>query len=220
MDKDKLIQTTLKIYKKTLLFPKKEPLRYKLREIADDILANYITWDIIKNLNINKDREQAVFNLEKNLDIIQSYFEIAKWQNWVSYFNILEIQEEYAMIGEQIKQELKQIEEKRKVLMAFEPAFAKATESKKVVEGKEEIDENTIKKAVTKKKNILDERKQKILEILKDKEKMQVWEANEVFPKVSKRTIRRDFVELLRQGLIERIGERNSTFYQLKRLES
>ena len=40
MNKDFLIQLTNDLYKLTLLFPKKEPLRYKMRELADEILAN------------------------------------------------------------------------------------------------------------------------------------------------------------------------------------
>ncbi len=39
----------------------------------------------------------------------------------------------------------------------------------------------------------------------------------QVFPEVSKRTLRRDFENLLKQGIIEKIGEKNDTFYQLKR---
>jgi len=43
MDRSFLIQLTNEIYRLTLLFPKKEPLRYKMRELADDILANFLT---------------------------------------------------------------------------------------------------------------------------------------------------------------------------------
>jgi len=35
-------------------------------------------------------------------------------------------------------------------------------------------------------------------------------------PNVSKRTLRRDFEFLLKQGIVERIGERNETFYKIK----
>jgi len=51
---------------------------------------------------------------------------------------------------------------------------------------------------------------------LKEKDKVQVQEIKQIFPDVSKRTIRRDFVQLLKQGLVEKIGERNNTFYKLK----
>ena len=39
MNKDFLLKITNELYRLTLLFPKKEPLRYKMRELADDILA-------------------------------------------------------------------------------------------------------------------------------------------------------------------------------------
>jgi DeoR/GlpR family transcriptional regulator of sugar metabolism len=53
------------------------------------------------------------------------------------------------------------------------------------------------------------------LEFLKEKGRVQVWEVSKLFPDISKRTIRRDFLELLNSGLIQRIGEKNNTFYQL-----
>jgi hypothetical protein len=55
MNKDYLIQLTNNLYHLTLLFPKKEPLRYKMREIAIDILADFEelkSSQILKNLEI------------------------------------------------------------------------------------------------------------------------------------------------------------------------
>ena len=43
MEKKFLLQFTNELYRLTLLFPKKEPWRYKMRELADDILANFLT---------------------------------------------------------------------------------------------------------------------------------------------------------------------------------
>ena len=154
MDKKELIELTNKLYKITLLFPKKEPLRYKIREVADDILA---------------------FGREKDLEILKSYFEVAKWQNWVSYFDLLKIEEEYDKINPIID----------------------------VVRG------------LTSAAEKLDDRKERILAILKEREKIQVGEVQKVLPDVSKRTLRRDFEFLLKQGIVERIGERNDTFYKL-----
>jgi len=59
-------------------------------------------------------------------------------------------------------------------------------------------------------------RQETILKILKEKGQAQVWEIQQIFPEVTKRTLRRDFENLLNQGLIERMGERNGTFYQPK----
>jgi len=52
--------------------------------------------------------------------------------------------------------------------------------------------------------------------IRRDFQKIQVGEINKLFPDVSKRTIRRDFQKMLDQGIIERIGEKNTTYYRLK----
>lgn len=63
----------------------------------------------------------------------------------------------------------------------------------------------------------LSERQEKIVEILKHKEKAQVWELQKILPQVTKRTLRRDLDGLLRLRLIERIGAWNAVFYCLKK---
>jgi len=164
MDSDYFIQLTANLYRLTLLFPKKEPLRYKMRELADDILAKPI---------------------EKDLEILDSFFEVAKAQNWVSSSNVLEIQQEYSKLKEGLK-------------LSSEPSSE--VELRKVERGSG--------------------RQEKILKILKERGRAQVWEIQKIFPEVTKRTLRRDFEGLLNQGLIERIGERNETFYKLKVLRA
>lgn len=218
MDKDKIIELTIKVYKITLLFPKKEPLRYKIREIADEILANFTVWEVFHRSGSNdfgpahnassiadaggaveKDEKDLVFNIKKDIEIIISYLEISKWQNWVSYFDILSIEQEYDKI-ELVKEKIDIKEEIPETKSLIDV-------SKDLV--LEKIEENSLL-------DDLDDRKQKIIEILKQKGKVQVGEISEILPQVSKRTIRRDFVQLLEQGLIERIGHRNDTFYKLK----
>jgi len=58
------------------------------------------------------------------------------------------------------------------------------------------------------------------MDFIKENGRAQVWQIKEILPEVSKRTLRRDFETLLEQGILERIGERNNTFYQLKILQS
>ena len=264
MDKENLIQLTNKLYKITLLFPKKEPLRYKIREIADEILENFVIWEVFHSSNPTKsksvDKQELIFALEKNLEILNTYLEITKWQNWVSYFDILEIEEEYDKIKGKIQEEADSFET-QKALTLIEKEEAKGLLIEKInkqIEVEREKNENfqnfdikTAKKRFDldkpraflhqkaqgkphsyleekksdfseerfdeiEKQNALNSRKEKILKILREKEKVQVGEISAVFPEVSKRTIRRDFVQLLKQGLIERIGEKNDTFYQLK----
>ena len=106
----------------------------------------------------------------------------------ISYFDILRIELEYDKISDYYKKQ--EIEKPKQIV---------AKKEKKVV---------VIKKP-------LNTRKKKILDILKQKEKVQVGDIKEIIRKVSKRTIRRDFDDLLKQNLVERIGQNNNTYYVL-----
>lgn len=169
MNKDYLIKLTQNLYRLTLLFPKKEPFRYKMREVADDILAH----------SINNQHPRLV----KDLEILDSFFEVAKAQNWVPMVELLSLQEEYNKIKAEIKK----------------------------------IDKHPQKNVEVQAGQIISWRQEKILEFLKENGRAQVWQLKQILPEVTKRTLRRDFERLLKQGVIERIGERNNTFYQLKR---
>jgi len=189
MNKDFLIELTKNLYRLTLLFPKKEPLRYKIMEVADDILAD--SPRMAENSKTVKNCSRPIW---EELEVLDSFFEVAKTQNWVSPENLLAIQKEYAnLIGE---------------LKKLKP------------EGKrEEVKENSVVKTQPQQfsSQMMLERQEKILAFLREKGKTQVWQVKQIFPEVSKRTLRRDFEFLLKQGKIERIGERNATFYQLIR---
>lgn len=197
MEKEYFIQLTKNLYRLTLLFPKKEPLRHRMRAVADDILSNLIS---IMAGNFHKSAN-LVHEVERNLEILESFFEIAKTQNWVSPADVLEIQKEYSNIREEI--EAVKVEEPE--ISYFQAA--KEIDEEGDLDGGEVTDESG--------NDFLNERRQKILEILKERGKAQVGELVSVFPEVSKRTLRRDFHSLLKRGLIKRIGEKNYTFYQL-----
>jgi Fic family protein len=180
MTRDFLIQLTNSVYRLTLLFPKKEPLRYKIRETADDFLAK---------------------PNEKDLEILDSFFEVAKTQQWVKTADILAIQEEYA----NLRQEL----DRRKSGKKNNPGELKPQEMRKV--GPLSLEARPMPE-----KPML-ERQEKILAFLKENGRAQIWQIKQVFPDVTKRTLRRDFDHLLKEKLVERIGERNDTFYQIRR---
>jgi len=179
MDKEKVIDLTNKVYRQTLLFPKKEPLRYKIREVADDFLAKFISGR----------------SFDKEIEVLKSYFAVAKYQNWVSYFDILEIEKEYDKIYDKTKYNR----------VSFSSPFSSSVLKQDIKQG------NEVRMNAT-----LDLRKRKILKILKEKQKIQVGELQRILPDVSKRTLRRDFEKLLEKGLVQRVGQKNETYYALK----
>ena len=198
INKEELIELTNKLYRLTLLFPKKEPLRYKMREAAIDILSDFSKLETQKTFAPEKNAKDIFLNIQSNLEVINSYFETAKWQNWISYFEVLNLQEKYYRIKLDLADEIKKAEMKGTEdfgLFGFE-------------EKTPEIQpENPVK---------LEPREEKIVNLLKQVQKIQVGEITKLLPNISKRTIRRDFHKLVEEGVIERKGEKNKTFYRLK----
>jgi len=144
---------------------------------------------------------------------LDSFFEVAKSQNWVSPANILNVQQEYSKLKDVFKNacaapprrnENTDIELRQEPRQESRQEFRQESAQEFQHEPQIEIAEFAIP-----------ERQTKILEILKEKGKAQVWEIKQIFPQVTKRTLRRDFDNLLKQGKIERIGERNATSYRL-----
>jgi predicted HTH transcriptional regulator len=174
MEKNYLIQLTQNLYRLTLLFPKKEPLRYKMREEADEILNRCLR------------RNPGQNPVMDDLEVLDGFFEVAKAQNWVAAAEVLRVQEEYNRIKAEIKNVTKQSPEPPQ---------------------KEIAEDNS--------PPIPNSRQEKILAILREKGRAQVWQVKQAFPEVTKRTLRRDFENLFKKGIIERRGERNDTFYQL-----
>ena len=187
-------QLTNNLYRLTLFFPKKEPLRYKMREVADEILTE---------------------PNEKTFEILNSFFEVAKNQNWVSSSDILALQQEYANLKEEFKKsklEEKEIKEKEEYVINDSEHTAQTLEKEQKTEVLTEIPSEVvfIEKAPF-------ERQEKILAFLRENGRAQVWQIKRFFPEITKRTLRRDFEQMLKQGAVERIGEKNDTFYQIKR---
>lgn len=226
MDKNEIIELTNKVYKFTLLFPKKEPLRYKIRETAQELLANLVALESLNNprpgmilISETMNQKKIFFTADKDLEIMNSYFEVAKWQNWVNYFDILEIQEKYANIRGNLEIQISKFYSRdaltsagQKELLGQENNIAKEPV---LAEIKDERPSAVLAKIGKDETSQQITRHNEILKILNKVEAMQVGEMNKFFPGVSKRTLRRDFQKLFSQHHIERIGEKNATFYRL-----
>ena len=224
INKQEIIQLTKDIYRLTLLFPKREPLRYKIREAADDILASCAS---------GKDSNSLA--LFESTAIIVAFLEVALAQDWVSAALVLDIKNSYdkiknlaqnstgkdnsaAVCGEQT---IIYVPAASMPELIENKVFPKASSVEKQPEDGDSDEESEEAGDVSDKNTgSLSEgqiiRQTRILEYLKEKGQSQVWEIQKFFPDISKRTIRRDFRALHKQGIIERVGERNKTYYKMK----
>ncbi len=188
MQKEELIQLTNDLYRLTLLFPKKEPLRQKMRGLADDILANGLRLNLIF-------RQRLDLDMGQDLEVLTGFFVVVQKQNWVSLSDLLKVSEGYANLKEELNRYSNGSEDT-------------AGQVPETMTNQNAIDFNGSPKNI--------QRQEKILEILKEKGRAQVWEFKRIFSGVSKRTLRRDFEYLVSQNLVERVGEKNQTFYTPK----
>jgi len=198
LNKNYLLQVTNELYRITLLFPKKEPLRYEMRQLSNGLLANFV--DLSKEKDI-QEKIRIIEDSNNKIEILDGFFDVARAQNWVRPSDVLNLQGEYSEIKKGFLSINSNNEKKEDVQFIVKTPVIESPCEKKVKEDKEVI---------------LSSRQEKILRILEDKGKVQVNDVKDYFPDTSKRTLRRDFKELLDNDLIKRKGERNSTFYEIK----
>ncbi len=218
MDKIYFIDLTNKLYKLTLYFPNREPLRNKIRETADQALA-----DLVLILEGDKqEKRESAFNVERNLEILDTLLELSKTQNWIEAEEIQRVQDNYYAIKKEVeefnemarRQMLKRgIGRELTALAEGDRSKETKTPFKKEEEKKEPEKKETTKKEVSNFKE-LNERQKDILNILKKKgEKMQVKDFQEDLKGITKRTIRRDLSAMVDKNIIKRTGKGNTTYY-------
>ncbi len=263
MDKNTFIELAKDVYKLTLLFPKKEPLRYKLRQIIDDLIAEFVM-----------EGNDYAGNIVRLFELMVAYLEIAASQDWAAPAEIAKVSAKCEKISrefcesepssqaglenaiEEAGQEAAEVELPETAEQIIGQDFVIISEESKsgiipslprdlmdpkisaipMIGVESPIISNVAAPASCEKKeedigDTADDvnsdgqaaltagqiaRQNRIMEFLKEKGSAQVWEIQNIFPSVSKRTIRRDFRSMLEQGLIERTGERNTTAYKPK----
>jgi len=210
MDKSRFINLSLSVYRVTDLFPKKEPLRFLVRKKADDILRDLVLLDYyFKKDSFLLNNKQALFKLLesilKNVAVLNVYFNIAEKQNWLKPENFLILRAEYGAI----ESEVQRLRQKRAVETVRQAAYQSAVKRPEPKKLKAIIGNPTVMAG-------LKSRQQIILRFLKERGKAQTQDLKKNLPEVTKRTLRRDMDFLLKNGLVERLGDKIRTEYRLK----
>jgi len=128
MDKNTLLQLAKEIYQLTLLFPTKEPLRYRLREIADEIIAVFIS-----------QRNNYLQDIQSQIEILDSFLDIAANQNWTAPARITALQQSYRDIA----RELSRLAMAKSVAPIILPAATSPKALKPAVSSSQNSDQNS-----------------------------------------------------------------------------
>jgi DNA-binding transcriptional ArsR family regulator len=132
------------------------------------------------------DSKKQAVQLLKNIEVIKSYLKLAQTQNWVDPINFVVLQKEYSKMEEVIKSDI------GKTVDNFSPEAKKET-------------------LATEK-----DRRNRILDFLRERKSMQTRELVEAFPKTNRRTLIRDLDKLYQSGILIRVGSGRSSSYNIK----
>jgi len=195
---EKYFQITSAVYKAIEFFPE-DPLKGKTKEKALEVMEGLV-WVFGNPGPIASQKAQLTLQLLENIEVLKTYLRLAKSLGWLDKLNFLILVKEYDRIKEEIKP-IAELVEKEKIKHRF-PVDNNVDKAKKIKIGKPDVP-------------ILSERQNKILEILQSQEKAQVADFKKVFSDISKRTLRRDLDDLLKRGMVIRVGEWNQVVYKI-----
>ncbi len=201
--KEDLTTITQSAYRILDFLPEGDPLKNKAKERVLAILEGAtLVFNSVSGLSQkipepHENVQTLATQLLCDIDILENYFYIAKYQGWVDGVNFLIIVNEYKKINSSIE-------------------VVKASLRQPKVETVSSRKENP----TGSQKPISDQgkyspRQGEILKILSKKEKAQVADFLKELPDVTKRTIRRDLDDLLKKGKVVRVGEWNQVMYSL-----
>lgn len=192
---DKFIKLTSAVYRLLDFFPEGEPLKNRAKDKALAITEGLVS---LKTC-LPAGRDKVASQLLEDIEILLNYLKLAKSFGWIDGINFLIISKEYENIKKQIYPE-RQME--KIVFKEVNPPVNVVAQTQEVTLLADEF--------------LVSERQKKILQILNEKGKAQVSDFKVVLGNITKRTIRRDLDELLKNSKIIRTGEWNQVFYEIK----
>lgn len=194
MDSDFIIRLTLGLYRVTEVFSGNPALRRKIEESANRLLVNLIL------VSEEKGDSEAVFRALTELEVLLGYLQDIKRLRVINDRNFVVLEREYAKVRRFLDLERQRISK---------PPLTAPKESKAgTVPALLHMPSGFNSKR-------LNSRQEKMLEILKYKERVQVWELKKLLPDVTKRTLRRDVDDLFKRNLVVREVEWNDIFYRI-----
>ena len=203
------VKITNAAYRILDFFPDSDPLKNKAKEKVLSILENLTLISDAKGW-ISLKKEKVSADLLDDIEVLESYLKLAKYQGFIDNINFLIITKEYSKIKEQISPP------KGVVRQSLEIVSAPKETQEKLLLGQTLKDSPKGQQIMEVNKNDKEEyseRQVKILQILTEQGKAQVSDIIKELPDITKRTIRRDLDNLLKRGKIMRVGEFNQIFY-------
>lgn len=209
MTEENIIKLTNALYKVTDLFPKEEPLKFAIRKEGLDVL---FFSNVVKGKSVSVPGREKGEHLDKvlaKIELIKTYFNIAKEQEWVSERNFMILEREYDSLKDSLSLEVLRVKEvKKQPVMEMKPAVPVPVAAKE--ERRAEPEKREVKHINYEELSSIQLR---VLEILQSKGHLKANQISEFFPEMNPRTIRRELKGLKDSKIINSNGGGKMTVY-------
>jgi len=128
MNKDYFIRLAFAVYRVTELFPENEPLKLRVRESANKILADLILIFTENPVTSFKEKSILVDRVLKEIGLIEQYFNQSQEKNWVRPVNFLILRKEYDKIKKSVIEYNQARKDKKKTEVEISPRKKKILE--------------------------------------------------------------------------------------------
>lgn len=193
MNQDFFIKLTLGAYRVTDVLPPQGSEKGEIRGLANSALAHLILFSE-NNPTTQEQRSSLIPKIQGEIDALARHFVELKNSGKAETKYCLILEKEYQRVANWLDEQQAQVS-----MEVPKPGLGRGP-----------------KPGLGTGESSLSERQRKIMGILQNKERAQVWELQKVLSQVTKRTLRRDLDDLLQHNLIERKGEWNAVFYRIK----
>lgn len=217
MTEENIIKLTNALYKVTDLFPKEEPLKFAIRKEGLDVMffSNLVKGKSISSTQ--KEKEQYLDKVLAKIELVKTYFGIAREQEWVSEKNFEVLEREYEILKDSLNLSVIKEREVKKPM----PVEIKKEEPTPVFAGSVTSIKEEKKPDVTKREvkhlnyEELSSVQLKVLEILQSRGQLKANQISEGFPEMNPRTIRRELKGLKEMKIISSMGGGKMTVYKI-----
>lgn len=208
---DRIKKLTEALYRVSDLYSDQEPLKWALRENAIYLYNKLMSvMDMSDIMSVRKQKAE-LGEITSSFSKMAHKLDLASLGGFISDINFEILKKEY--------KKLKEFIEEQKDLIIYRPVLENLSFSSHlpVLDAKKEskghlVSDKTLNNVQTDK---TEDRKQKILNFLKNNDKKTIREISAIFEGISEKSIQRDLAELVRSGYLEAEGEKRWRVYFL-----
>lgn len=200
---DRIKKLTEALYRVTELYPDQEPLKWALRENAVYLYDNLMSISDMSDRKLRHNFKEILSSLSQ----IINKLDLASLGGFISDINFEIIKKEYGSLKDFIENQQQFIFSQEELLIKPELPVRHSVSNEKTLSvqhiGQKILSDKT------------EDRKQKILNLLKNNDKKTIKEISSIFEDISEKSIQRDLADLVESGRLLANGERRWRVYYL-----